>query len=131
MTRHQLRLRITTLPEHQPITEQFECDLEVRALWVRSPSYRSQKEHWLRWLADYVGPGAYSRQNWDRTAEFVYNHIVCPPMTLWLGEASGVPGQNVSDAASAALEAGAYLSAQSGAIRRVIPWSALHERLKL
>jgi hypothetical protein len=68
---------------------------ESDRVWYTSPP---QKEHWLGWLREYDGPGAYSRQNADRSAELVYNHIVCPPMVLWLGEASGVPKSKVAEA---------------------------------
>ena len=52
--------------------------------------YRTQKEHWLGWLGEYHGPGAYGRApSEERDARFVYNHIVCPEMLLWLIEASG------------------------------------------
>src|SRR5258706_9307900 len=45
-----------------------------------------------RWLSEYNGPGAYSRKAWrGRSAEFVYNHIGCPPMLLWLAEVTGLP----------------------------------------
>ena len=91
--------------------------------------YKSQKEHWLGWLSEYDGPGFYNRQNAKRSAEFVYNHINCAPMVLWLGEAFGISKTKVSKAKSAALSAGSALSSQCAAIRKVIPWRMIEALL--
>jgi hypothetical protein len=91
--------------------------------------YKTQKEHWLGWLNDYHGPGAYGRQT-DKTrdAKYAYNHIVEPKMLLWIIEAAGVD----PDAISAARNASASLPTmqqQSAAIRRVVPWETLEQAL--
>jgi len=78
----------------------------------------------------YGGPGYYERKNWNRDAEFVYNHIVCPPMVLWLGEASGISPILVRKAKKAALSAKPTLPAQSAAIRRVISWVSIEEKIE-
>lgn len=45
--------------------------------------YRTQKEHWLGWLAEYQTPGGYGRTpDLSRGAQYAYNHILCPPMLL-------------------------------------------------
>ncbi len=92
MTPKQLFKCIRILPEDAPITTALEQSL-LRSDGEVQPSggYASQQQHWLSWLRDYDGPGYYGRKSWERTAAFVYNHIVCPPMVLWLCEASGVP----------------------------------------
>jgi hypothetical protein len=103
--------------------------LTRRGIWSRSHVwYTTQKEHWLGWLRGYKGEGFYNRKNWHRSAEFVYNHIVCPPMVLWLAEASGVPKVKVAEAKGAAISA-KTLQAQSAAIRRIIPWEMIEVRL--
>ena len=91
----------------------------------------TQKEHWLGWLGAYNGPGAYGRQKWEKNApaEQIYNRAVNPAMVLWLGEAAGVPEATVKKAASAALKAGETLMSKAAAIRKVIPWSLIEERL--
>src|SRR5216683_7276557 len=84
--------KITKLRATRPITAGYERTPVIRGVW-RSEGvwYRSQKEHWLGWLSEYDGPGAYGRKtSVVRSAEFAYNHVVCPPMILWLGETSGV-----------------------------------------
>lgn len=40
----------------------------------------------------------YGRKEKHPSAEFAYNHIICPPMVLWLGEASGVPKREILNA---------------------------------
>ncbi len=61
------------------------------------------KEHWQERLKAYTGEGAYTRKNWDRDARFIYNHINCPDMLIWLGDAAGVQKSLVNKAKDAAL----------------------------
>lgn len=126
----QLADKIREFPERPPITTEFECILQIRGLWSRTGVwYGSQKEHWRGWLRGYHGPGYYKRKKWDRPAEFAYNHLLCPPMVLWLGEASGVPKPRVAAARKAALSAASSLATQCAAIRKVIPWELIESRL--
>jgi hypothetical protein len=91
--------------------------------------YRTQKEHWIGWLEQYDGPGAYGRKiGIKRDARFAYNHIVCPPMLLWLAQASAVP----SDLVRAALDESAKaptLHQKSATIRRYVPWDMMAKAL--
>ena len=92
--------------------------------------YKSQKQHWRGWLLEYDGPGAYGRKTWKgRSAEYVYNHINCAPMVLWLGDACGISRRKVKAAGRAALKAGPNSSAQCAAIRREIPWAFIESRI--
>jgi len=92
--------------------------------------YKSQKEHWLGWLKDYKGKGYYKRTNWKRNAEFIYNHLQCSPMLLWLGEALGVPDLLLHKASEAAKKAGKNDASQCAALRREIPWNIIEEAMK-
>jgi hypothetical protein len=131
MSPSQLRQRIRKLPEQLPITTELEAALAKRGTPDTSTErYSSQKEHWVGWLQEYASPGFYGRQNWQRDAEFVYNHINCPPMALWLGEASGLDRATIVKAKNAALRAQPRFPSQSSAIRRVIPWSCVEAKLK-
>src|ERR1700691_1538219 len=106
----------------------FEATPPVTLSFERA--YRSQKEHWLGWLSEYDGPGAYGREtSVVRSAEFAYNHVVCPPMVLWLGEASGVKTSLMIQAKKAALGASRKLQGKCAAIRRIVPWSKIEESL--
>jgi hypothetical protein len=130
VTPRALRSKIPTLPDRPPITTKFERELEKVSTWNREKVwYASQKEHWLGWLGEYRGPGFYNRKAWERTAEFVYNHIVCPPMVLWLGEASGVPTNLIRKAKDAALTAGPNLAAKASAIRKIVSWEVVELHL--
>ena len=114
-----------------PITIRFERALRAAGWWgVRPVWYSSHKEHWLGWLKEYEGPGFYNRKNWNRTAEYAFNHIVCPPMLLWLCEACGLDTATVKRAAAAAKKAGPTLPAMARAIRQVIPWAEVEECLR-
>jgi hypothetical protein len=87
--------------------------------------YLSQKEHWLGWLGDYLGPGAYGRKNWNRDAKFAYNHIVCPELLLYLVKA--IPLRvNLIEAAENAYLSESTLMGKAGAIRKVVPWSEIY-----
>lgn len=114
-----------------PITAAFSHTLAERKTRrrLRKVWYRTQKEHWLGWLKHYNGPGHYGRMKWNRSAEFVYNHVVNPVMVLWLGEASGVVKSKVLEAKRTALTAAPTMMAQAAAIRKVIPWDAIESRL--
>jgi len=131
MTPRQLAAKIRKLRARVPMTDEFERVLTRSGIWSRSrASYTSQKQHWLGWLSEYDGPGYYGRKNSRRSADFVYNHIVCPPMVLWLVEASGIPKAKVAEAKQAAMSARPHLPAQSAAIRKIIPWKIIEVRLE-
>ena len=99
MAVRQLAVRIRKLRARARITEEFEHVITRRGTWSRDGIwYTSQKEHWLGWLAESGGPRYYGRKNSHRSADFIFNHIVCPPMVLWLAEASGVPKARLSKA---------------------------------
>lgn len=78
MTPHELLRKLDGFREHQPLTVDLERRLRRRRPNSRPVWYQNQKEHWQGWLRDYCGPGAYGRRDWNRSAEFVYNHIVSP-----------------------------------------------------
>lgn len=126
MSPQMLAKKIKSLPEKCRIATDFENRLTKLGLHDKGGAwYSSQKEHWLGWLREYDGPGYYGRKNSKRTAEFVYNHINCAPMLLWLGEASGVPHQQVTKAKVAALRAEPKFQTQCAAIRKLIPWTTV------
>ena len=131
MTPKALRSKISTLKVAAPLTESYSRVLIEREIWTDAGVwYSSQKEHWLGWLAEYDGPGAYGRKtHGGRTAEFVYNHINCPPMLLWLAEAAGVPKSKLLGAKRAALAGPAKRGSHCALIRRAIPWTVVEECL--
>jgi hypothetical protein len=132
MTPRSLLRKIKKLRVKAPITASY-----GRALIARGVStdegvwYASQKEHWLGWLSEYDGPGAYGRKSWKgRSAEFAYNHIGCPPMLLWLAEAAGVSKTRVLTAKRSALASRGRRATHCANIRTAIPWPVIEERLR-
>ncbi len=84
--------------------------------------YTCQKEHWLGWLAEYDGPGAYDRKGGkNRNAKFAYNHIVEYRMLLWLVDAAGIPRSLVKTARGASAKPGT-MQRKAAAVRKVVPW---------
>jgi hypothetical protein len=132
MTPQRLARKIKKCRVTQPITASYERALEREGIWsAEGVWYRSQKEHWSGWLSEYNGPGAYNRKTRrGRSAEFVYNHINCPPMLLWLAEAAGVPKTNVLAAKRSALAARQTRGTHCAVIRKFIPWQAIEEKLR-
>ena len=91
--------------------------------------YRTQKEHWLGWLGEYGGPGAYGRKgSKDRGAKFVYNHIIEYRMLLWLIDAAGLESKLVK-MAKAVVDTEKSLQANSATIRKIVPWELLENAL--
>jgi hypothetical protein len=94
-----------------------------------SVGYRTQKEHWLGWLGEYDGPGAYGRiPGLNRDAKYAYNHIVCPEMLLWLIDAAGVK-QELVVAAQNAVATDTTMMQRSGVIRKHVPWAEVRAAL--
>ncbi len=112
----QLRRAIGQLPVGKPMA-------------VLGDKYENQREHWLKWLRDYDGPGAYGRKvHKGRTAEYAYNHIVEWRMLAWLIETAGVDGKRVR-AADAAAKKHSDLKSKSAAIRSIVPWDVVERAL--
>jgi hypothetical protein len=108
---------IQGLPEDEPVDDP--------RVW-----YRTQKEHWLGWLREYDGPGAYGRRiGIARDARFAYNHIVNHQMLVWLAQASGV-SPDLTEAAIAECVAAPTLQQKSAIVRRHVPWSLVVEALR-
>jgi hypothetical protein len=106
------RSLIQQLPSDQPV--------DNPSVW-----YKTQKQHWLRWLEYYHTPGAYGRvPDKSRDARYAYNHVVNYKMLLWIIEAAGVKSDLVK-AARRASTSGATLQEKSAKIRKLVPWEEL------
>jgi hypothetical protein len=128
-----LARKIARLQEAAAITSSFEIQLFERGIWDYARErrkYSSQKEHWIGWLSEYGTAGRYNRKNKRvRSAEVVYKRIGCPPMLLWLCEASKVTRRQVHSAMRAALTAGPNYRQQCAAIRAIVPWPDVESAL--
>jgi hypothetical protein len=124
MTPKDLARCIRKLKPHLPISDRFDTEMPGGSAEQKRAWYSSQRQHWLGWLDEYDGPGAYGRKELGgRDAEFVYNHVVNPKMLIWLAEAAGAPRSRLLRAKKAALSAGARMQAMSAAIRREFPYT--------
>lgn len=91
--------------------------------------YESQKERWVGWLFNYNSPGAYGRKTIaGRDAKFVYNHVVCPELLVYLADACGVSRTLVRETKRIVFSGGSQM-ARSGAIRRVVAWETVQSAL--
>lgn len=116
ITIERLRNAIKKLPSDPPKIQ--------RGIW-----YRTQKEHWLGWLKEYRGPGAYGRRGGNaREAKFAYNHIVNYHMLTWIIDAAGVDPKLVRRA-KAAINDKMTLQANAKAVREIVPWEILADAL--
>lgn len=125
MTPKQLRRSIKTLPEDLPRYRIIERQLEEGSGYANA-WYTSQKQHWMGWLTEYNGLGAYGRKTHKgRDARFVYNHIQCSPMLFWLAEALKLRKDKLDEAEQAIMAAPRRNASQCAAFRLVIPWSEI------
>jgi hypothetical protein len=111
ITIRQFILAIRKLPSDKPI---------VSHKW-----YLTQKEHWLGWLDEYNGGGAYGRKpRMNRDAAFAYNHIVEPKMLLWIISAANVSPKLVK-AARRDTKDRASMPRKSALVRKHVPWDVI------
>ncbi len=109
----QLLRRVKALPEFLPISS--------RIPWARD--HESHRDHWLKWLEDYsAGIGYYGRKNHNRDAAYIWSHLQCAGMLIYLAEAAGVETDIVRRAVQIATTAAGNRAAVSAATRRVLPW---------
>lgn len=121
-----LRSAILKLPAKAPIADR----------WPPPSHSRSHRDHWLGWLSDYDGPGFYNRiiPKDPRSMAYIYGHVHCAPMLLWLAEVAGVPKAQVRDA-DRALRALVELGLSDSnprcgmAVRSIIPWRVVEAAL--
>ncbi|WP_417259351.1 hypothetical protein [Celeribacter sp.] len=129
MNARQLRRKIKRLDADTPKHKQLEQALQ-EGVGFGNAWYGSQKEHWLGWLAEYDGPGAYGRLTGQpRDARYIYNHIQCAPMLFWLTEAVEVPNDTLEHAFEAVVSAPHKNASQCAALRKMVPWDDVEARL--
>ena len=129
MNAKEMRAVIEKLPKHGEYSQKLEAHplLAIN----REPWYKSQKEHWLGWLGDYDGPGFYQRKTHaGRDAKYIYNHIMCSPMLLYLPEALGVSIELIKKAYGEVIkDNNPKMAKQSRTIRSIIPFELVEKEL--
>lgn len=127
----------------------FRCRAFARILAKRKPHYpvsdryielihdspdktgRNEREHMVSWFAanETTGAGAYTRNAPNSSARRCYGRLQNAASLLWIAEAVGIPTEQVERAYDAAVAAGDRRRA-CGAIRKVIPWTDVSERVQ-
>lgn len=119
---------ISGLSDAGPLHKALEVKLKI-GVGFGNAWYSSQKEHWEGWLEEYDGPGAYGRKGQGKSAEFAYNQIQCPPMLVWLAEASGVDSDAVTAGCAAIIAAPPRATSRCAAFRKIVPWEIVEAHL--
>ena len=89
---------------------------------LHKSGYASHKDHWVAWLRGYYGPGFYGRSNWDRDARYVYQHLNCGPMIVWLNEAAGEDPALIRRTIVEMQRAGGRAQTEAMIARHLLPW---------
>ncbi|WP_170339676.1 hypothetical protein [Ruegeria arenilitoris] len=127
----ELSILVCSLPiEHEEVScveQAMQVGSEYGRAW-----YANQKEHWIGWLADYEGPGAYVKvPNGNVAAENVYRRMVCTPAIFWLVVQSASIGRTATQAlvTSILADPNAAMARHSAWIRRTVPWDSVQSAL--
>ncbi len=129
MTPKQFRRKVKLLPPRTSRFRELEIALQ-EGTGFGGAWYRSQKEHWLGWLSEYDGEGAYGRKTTSgRDARFVYNQSQCAPMLFWLAEAVEIDEKQLEAAFDAVVAAPQRNASQCAALRRLITWDMIEPKL--
>lgn len=111
-----------------PITESYENTLRSSGQQPLKTWYSSQGEHWQGWLGEYKGSGFYGRKNHKRTVEFIYNHIMCPPMLIWLAETISIDKNIINQAINESLKSDKYQE-RCKIVRKYISWEVVEKAI--
>jgi hypothetical protein len=128
MTPRELGERIKHLPSKAPLAESLRRTMSGDEEADLGSEMR--KNQFVNWLAGYDGPGYYGRLNWNRSAEFAYNHMHSASALMWLAEAAGVPRFALEKAMAEVLGAEPNMPSQAAALRRVLPWALVEALLR-
>ena len=118
-TPKQLLARVRTLEEFLPISGKIGL----------SHHHDSHRDHWIKWLREYDGPGYYNRKNHQRDAAYIYSHVQSAGMVVYLAEAAGLDTNVVQHAFLLATNTAGNKAAVTAAARRVVPWPLVCQAL--
>jgi hypothetical protein len=118
------KLRILNIPT--PITEKFEGKDKLD--FVKTTWYENQGEHWQGWVNGYKDAGFYNRKNNQRSAKFIYNHIMCPAMFVWMAENVGIDKKIILQAVDEANKTEKYQT-QCRIMRKYLSWEMVEKAI--
>lgn len=90
----------------------------------------NQKWHYFEsWCKPSIDDGSFK---FSAAGSRGYSNFSCPELQLWIIEASGIPSSKVKEAYDAAVEekiAGSRVSTICAAIRAIVPWSDINDKV--
>ncbi|PRY19293.1 hypothetical protein CLV78_1259 [Aliiruegeria haliotis] len=125
---------IAGFPEHPPATTQLEQEIKI-GTGFHNKWYRSQREHWLGWMAWQCYQQRLKGNDPSRVdAKGVWSRLKCSPLMFWLAECAGVEEDILNKATEQAKKA-ARINPKDGnphgtLIREVLPWEVLADALE-
>lgn len=124
---------IANCPEQLPRTERLQARIEI-GVGFHGKWYRSQREHWLGWLAaKRIEAELKGEDPASLKARAVWQRLKCMPMMFWLAEAVGLNStllDQVEEAASTAAEENGKDCAMHGkVIRGYLPWAEMESAI--
>ena len=109
--------------------ETLPTDKEVEIGTQGYNRYSTQKAHWLGWLSKKPGAKYYRQDAPDRGPKYVYNHIMEPKMLLYLISALDFD-DDLKQLAKIEAKNAKTMASGCAAIRKVIPWIKIEEKLR-
>ena len=109
--------------------ESLPTDKEVEIGTQGYNRYSTQKAHWLGWLSKKPGAKYYRQDAPDRGPKYVYNHIMEPKMLLYLISALDFD-DDLKQLAKIEAKNAKTMASSCAAIRKVIPWIKIEEKLR-
>ena len=109
--------------------ESLPTDKEVEIGTQGYNRYSTQKAHWLGWLSKKPGAKYYRQDAPDRGPKYVYNHIMEPKMLLYLISALDFD-DDLKQLAKIEAKNAKTMASGCAAIRKVIPWIKIEEKLR-
>jgi len=109
--------------------ESLPIDKEVEIGTQGYNRYSTQKAHWLGWLSKKPGAKYYRQDAPDRGPKYVYNHIMEPKMLLYLISALDFD-DDLKQLAKIEAKNAKTMASSCAAIRKVIPWIKIEEKLR-
>ena len=118
-----------------PIESEKTVDQFIKVIQKLPTDGYRYKNAWLGWLGEYNTSGPFNRMaGMNRTASYVYNHLLAPNWLLWIAKKAGVSPALIKKAqlgikAAKAKSPAGLRPVQAAAVRKHIPWKVLETAL--
>lgn len=127
---YKLRCLVASFPAEPARTKSLEQKIQI-GTGFHNKWYRSQKEHWLGWLAAKARENKLDEKNFD--PQRIWSGLKCSPMLFWMAEVAGAAPPVLDELELVSIEA-AKVKPKDGnphgvAFRKILPWPRLEELL--